>query len=239
MKNKILKSQKELRTIKIEKNRIYVKARFGPSKITKIPFHINEELAFFIATIIGDGHLKKSKKQITIELTDKYILEEIKRICLQTFEREFNICDIKKRKDRKQSYNINMDSKAIHNLLNQVYGIQIGKKSHIVQIPDIIKKSNKSIKSAFLIGIMVTEGGKRRRQYGLSTASENLWNDLINLFSEINISTSKDKWIYKKYEKEYYGLIFRKDKLPILIKKCKNDIISKVLSKHFNLTEKT
>ena len=132
MKNKILKSQKELRTIKIEKNRIYVKARFGPSKITKIPFHINEELAFFIATIIGDGHLKKSKKQITIELTDKYILEEIKRICLQTFEREFNICDIKKRKDRKQSYNINMDSKAIHNLLNQVYGIQIGKKSHIV-----------------------------------------------------------------------------------------------------------
>ena len=68
-----------------------------------------------------------------------------------------------------------IDSKAIYNLLTKIYEIPIGKKSNIVKIPTLISNSNKSIKSAFLIGVMVTDGEKRRRNAGISTASKDLW----------------------------------------------------------------
>ena len=65
-KEAVIKSQGELKIIKKEKDAIFTKAKLGPSKITKIPLTISDELSFFVATIIGDGHLKKSKLQTTI-----------------------------------------------------------------------------------------------------------------------------------------------------------------------------
>ena len=222
MKRLVINSQKGLKIIAQEKEYVLTQAKFGPSKITKIPLKITEDLAFFVATIIGDGHLKKSKKQIVIELTDKKLLESIKEKCLNLFERKFNIKAVKQREGRKKSYSMCMDSKALHNLLNQAFGIQIGRKSHIVKIPKQIKKANKKIKCSFLKGIMETEGGKRRRGLGLSTASKQLWKDLTVMFNEVGIRTSEDKWIYKKYEKEYYGITFKPKYIDILMQGCRS-----------------
>jgi len=47
--------------------------------------------------------------------------------------------------------------------------------------------STNKIKLAFLKGIMATERRKKKKRYGLSTASDHLWKDLINLFKEIEI----------------------------------------------------
>ena len=100
--------------------------------------------------------------------------------------------------------------------------IPYGKKSHIVKVPEIIKNSNKLIKIAFLQGIMMTEGGKRKRGYGLSTASNQLWKDLIQLFSDVGIQVRKDKWTHKRYKKEYYGISFKVEEYSTLMRECQS-----------------
>ena len=222
MKEKIKNSQRNLRLISENENEIYVKAKFGPSKETRIPLSMDENLSFFIASIIGDGHLRKEKFQISIELTEKKLLIYLKNICKKLFCREFNINKVKLREGRRQTYNMVMDSKAIYSLLNEVFGIPSGRKSHLVKIPEYIKNSDEKAKLSFLRGIMATEGGKRRRGYGLSTASENLWKDLISLFEELKIPILIDKWEHKKYRKIYYGLVFKKEYMPKLMWVCRS-----------------
>lgn len=217
-----IKSQESLKIITKTKDHLITKAKYGPSKETKIPLTITKELSFLAATIIGDGHLKKSKKQISIELTNLDLLKQIQQYCITTFNRKFNINPVKQRLNRKQSWQIPIDSKAIYNLFNQTFEIPIGKKSHLVKVPEVIKISNQKIKKSFLQGIMATEGGKRRRGYGLSTASKELQEGLVDLFANIGIPTTKDKWIYKKYKKEYYGLIFKKDYYEFLMRECRS-----------------
>lgn len=224
-----------MRIIKEADKYLISRARLGPSKNTTIPLELDEELAFFVAAIIGDGHLKKSKLQIAIELSNERLIKYIQKICKQIFNREFDICPIKLRKGKKQSWCIYMDSKAIYNLLNKVFSIPIGKKSHIVQIPKVIKNSNKSIKSSFLIGILLTEGGKRHgpKRYGLSTASKRLWVELIELFKSLNIEIQTDKWVHKKYKKAYYGLSFRKECLSFIMGECRSGQTGQIFSDIF------
>ncbi|MAH07250.1 hypothetical protein CMI38_03305 [Candidatus Pacearchaeota archaeon] len=233
LNDNILKSQEDLKTIKVNQDSIIVKAKFGPSKETTIPLILSEELSFFIATIIGDGHLKKDKKQIIIELSDKKLLEFIQEICINIFNRSFNIKKIKPREGRKLTHAIYMDSKAIHNLLNQTFEIPTGNKSNIVYIPGFIRNSDYKIKASFLSGIMMTEGGKRRKGFGLSTSSKNLWKDLIKIFNELGIKVLIDKWIYKKYNKEYYGFYFKKEKIELLAELINNKKMSKLLLNRF------
>lgn len=221
-KQSAINSQTNLKTIIKTKDYIITKAKYGPSKPTNIPLKITNELSFFVATIIGDGHLRKSKKQILIELTDMNLLKQIQKYCLQTFNRNFNINPVKLRPNKKQSWQIPIDSLAIYNLLNQTFEIPIGKKSHIVKVPEFIKISNKKIQKSFLQGIMLTEGGKRRRGYGLSTASKQLQEELSLLFTNMEIPTTKDKWTYQKYKKEYYGLIFKKEYYSFLMRECRS-----------------
>ena len=45
---------------------------------------------------------------------------------------------------------------------------------------------------------------------------------LIKIFEELNISTWKDKWIYKKYDKEYHGITFKPNELKILMRECRS-----------------
>ena len=234
IKKRIIESQKNLKTINENIDGIIVKAKFGPSKETKIPFELCEKLSFLAGAIIGDGHLKKSKFQITIELSNKNLLNYIKEICKDLFNRDFNIYPIKKRKGRKQTYAIRMDSKAIHSLFNKTFEIPSGSKSNLVYVPEIINNSNKQIKSAFLSGIMLTEGGNRRRGFGLSTSSKILWENLINMFNDLDIKVLTDKWIYKKYNKEYYGFYFKKEKIKIISNLHKDEGMSKLLLEDFS-----
>ena len=171
--------------------------------------YINDELAFFVGCIIGDGHLKKSKTQTTIELTNWNLIKHISKLCVSLFNRKFNVTKVKLREGKQQTYHMCIDSKAIYNLLKNVFGIPSGKKSDVVKIPKCILNSNKEIKIAFLKGLLATEGGKRRRGYGLSTASKQMWKDLDSIFNSLKVPILKDKWVHKKYRKEYYGITFK------------------------------
>jgi len=52
-----LKDYETFNIVKKSSKYIKVKAKTGPSKITKIPLYFNEELAFLIGIILGDGHV--------------------------------------------------------------------------------------------------------------------------------------------------------------------------------------
>ena len=142
------------------------------------------------------------------------ILQLIK-ICKLNFDREFNL--LSRIKDGKMYYSILMDSKAIYNFLRDVFKIPPGKKSHVVRVPECIRSSNKEVKYAFLHGIMATEGGKRKRGYGMSTASITLWMDLVHLFNDVGIVVKTDRWVHQTYKKEYYGLYFRTEDYSLLL----------------------
>lgn len=184
-------------------------------------------MACFIAAIIGDGHLRKHKLQIVLVGFNKNLINNFKILSQKLFGRDFNVVHWMER--GKERYRLTMDSKAIYLLLNEVFEVQSGKKSNIVGIPVQIKNSSLSVKCAFVIGLIVTEGGRRRRGFGMSTSSKKLWFDLIEIFQDIGIKISKDKWIYKKYNKEYYGISFLKSRLVILIDGCKDEEIKNIL----------
>tara|TARA_Y100000310_G_scaffold340869_2_gene438111 strand:+ start:93 stop:821 length:729 start_codon:yes stop_codon:yes gene_type:complete len=224
LKKKILYSQQKLNTIEKTQDYIITKAKFGPSKETRIPLNLTEELSFFTAAIISSSHLKKSKFQISIELTNYELLQSLQKICKKLFNRNFNISPVKQRKNKKQSWHMPIDSKSIYLLFNQVFEVPAGKKTHIIKVPEIIKKSDKSIQSAFLLGIMLTLGGKRhgKGRYGLSTASSQLWIDLTSLFQQFKIKLRIDKWTYKKYKKVYYGLSFKEEDFIFLMGRCRS-----------------
>ena len=221
-KKEAINSQKELKIITKNDREIITKARYGPSKLTKIPLYLKENLVFFVGTIIGDGHLKKNKFQISIELSDNELINYIAKICKNLFDREFNVLPVKLRKGKKQTFTLRIDSKSIYRLLNDVFEIPSGKKSHIVKVPYYIIKANKKIKIAFLKGIMATEGGKRRRGFGLSTASAQLWMDLDVIFKDVGIPILRDSWTHKRYKKKYYGISFREEHMSLLKWECRS-----------------
>ena len=123
IRKNVLDSQQGLKILEENENSILVKAGFGPSKETIVPFILSEELAFFVGAIIGDGHLTKNKNRISIELSDKGLIKYVKKICKNIFNRDFSILLVKRREGRMQTYVININSKAIYSLLNNVYSL--------------------------------------------------------------------------------------------------------------------
>ncbi len=233
MEGEVIDSLKELKFLQTTDKDLIVKARYGPSIPTKIPIILEENLSCFVAAIIGDGHLTKNKALTRLDGFNKGLISDFEKIAKILFDRSFGVYTWKEK--NKERYCLRMDSLAIFNLLNKVFEIPKGNKSNIVRVPKQILQSNASIKSAFLIGLLLTEGGKRRRGFGLSTSSKGLWEDLIKIFEDINLKISKDKWIYKKYQKEYYGLSFVKDRINIITQNCKENRLNEMLirSKNF------
>lgn len=226
-RKKVIKCLTGLKILSKNNSYFITRANYGPSKPTRIPLIIDEKLACFIAAIIGDGHLNIDKMQIRIDGFNKDLLDAFKSLSKMLFDRMFNITSwLEKEKPR---YCLRMDSKALYLLFNKVFEIPYGKKSDIVKVPNYIFIQNKSIKAAFIIGLLVTEGGSRRRGIGLSTASKSLWEDLSRLFADLSLRISRDKWIYKKYNREYYGISFLKKRMSILKEACQDKKILDLL----------
>lgn len=220
--NAVKKSQETLTIIGSQKRHILTKAKFGPSKITKIPLYLSKELAFLVAAILGDGHLAKNKKRISIELTNLDLLNKISDLYQKIFGINQNIRAMKPRPNKKQSWQLQLDNTAVYLFFNQVFEVPSGKKSDKIRVPRIILYSNKEIKKSFLRGIMFTEGGKRRRGYGLSTASKVFQKDLVIMFNDVGISVQQDQWTHQRYKKEYYGLFFRSRDYFTLMRRCRS-----------------
>jgi len=222
---------RDLRTMGENEEFLLVKARRGPSKATKIPLILSPELACFIGMIVGDGHLRKDKSTINMEMTDLDLMQGFRELASVLFERSFNIHEVKPRANRKQSYVIYISNKSIHSLVNKVFNIQRGKKSNIVSIPKAICSASKEIKNSFLVGVMATDGGKRKKgRAGLTSASKDLRDAAAKLFGELGINVWTDEWMYKKYNKSYYGIVFNKKHAKYLERGCQSAQTHKILN---------
>ena len=231
MKKVIKKELNNFILLKEDKESFYFKAKTGPSRITRIPKKINQDLLCYVGLIMGDGHLTKERKRIGIELTDLNLINKIQNLTDELFMIKPNILTrIDKRPNRKIRYILQIDNSMLHGFLYKIFEIPKGKKSDIVYISHLIKNNNLRNKKAFLIGLFAAGGGKRKgNKIGLTTASKLLMNDVSNILNELNISHSKESWTYKKYKKEYFGLYFTRNRLNKLMRECRSGQTGQIL----------
>jgi hypothetical protein len=183
----------------------------GHQKIkVKLPIKINENLARIIGAIIADGHLKirKSKRGYHYEL----VLREGYKSNVDAFSKwffdQFNIIlDIKKLDNH---YYIYCSNKIIVLYLTKVLGLPSGKKVDIISIPQIIKNSSRSIKTAVLQGVFMFDGGVdyATSYVGLTTRSMNLFEDVRLILSQIGFEPDYVSSSCDKYQR--WKILFRK-----------------------------
>ena len=123
---RVLSLANRMRIISLDKKNIYLQAKYGPSKIVKIPLKISEDLACFVAIIIGDGHLRKNKFTTSIEISNKELLIILSKVISELFDIKPVVKKVKKRDGKTQTYHLTIYSKAVQELLNIVFEIQKG-----------------------------------------------------------------------------------------------------------------
>jgi hypothetical protein len=180
---------------------------------------IEKDLFYLAGVIAGDGHLNKGvkwkgkdeSKDYGIIITSKD--EEFLKVVLNLIKTKINTkTEIK---PGKRSNYISIRNKELHNIMNKWFEIPTGKKSDILFIPKKIKNSEYLMH--FLAGLFDTDGGLRRGSIGFCSASKQLMEDVSVCLSKTDIENSKDSWINKKYNKEYYGLRIKKSKIQRFI----------------------
>ena len=226
----VIKLSNRMLLISRDKSYIYVKAKYGPSRIVKLPLKLGEDLTCFIAVVIGDGYLSKEKFRTTIECCNKNLLEALSRIVKLNFDIEPTIKEIKKRPGKLQTYHLSIYSKAVQELLNLVLKIPRGKKSNVVRVPEYIIKSNPKLCASFIIGLLAAEGSRKGKNYlRICSASRNLLEDTKKMLKQLKLSSKINSWINKKYKKEYYSLSFERN-LKSLMRGCRSGQTGLILS---------
>lgn len=118
----------------------------------KFPLILNNELAEFLGYVYGDGYIYKGYVEITNN--EKEILARLKNLSQKLFGKKGKI-KIDKRNGVKK---IVIYSKLLVKLLNKIFELPIGKKSHTMKIPDILLKSPNHILKSFIRAYFDTDG---------------------------------------------------------------------------------
>lgn len=209
----ILKPFQNIKIISESNVDFILKATTGPSKLVKIPKLWTKSLAFLLGIFLGDGHLMNNRKRISLELTNRELLNSVRLMLKEVFN--FDVI-IRARNPRqanwKKLYYIYVDSSAIFQFFEQL-GIPKGNKSRTVKVPNVILKTrSKFLKEYFVKGVFSAEGGNRKKKgyYGMSSASEQFIKDMIVLLCALGITANYEKWLNKRYKREYFGLYFKK-----------------------------
>ena len=176
---------------------------------------LDEDMAYLIGVIIGDGHISNNTKsktdlskdyQINIELTNYDYLKEVELLFKKFVKTKSATHPLKKREGKKQSWVFRVRNKELYLYLTKIIGIPCGSKSGRLFIPENIMKGNDAIKKNFISGFFDTDGGKRGNALGFSMKSEQLQKDISSLLKELKIRHYNERWFNKKYQLYYYGI---------------------------------
>ena len=157
-------------------------------KKVRVPFFVDENLAYLAGILISDGHL--SKRCIDISCYSSLLENKIKRIFKQLFKKKVT-----------GSGRIYISNKFLPFFFNKVFQIPIGKKAKIVEIPEIICKSPLPIVSSFIRGLF-DGGGTVYSGLSYATASKNLAYQLTFLLARFGIYS-----VIRKEDEKYRILI--------------------------------
>lgn len=195
---------------------LFVRPRRGPKRFVRIPLKNNLELCFLSGIIIGDGHLKKVKFGITIEMTDKQIIKMIKNKFERVFLLKLKMYKIRdKRPNRKVRWLLKFQSKAIWLLFTKVFEIPSGKKSDIVTVPQIILNHSKlECKRQFISGLFLSDGGTSGKRISFTFSNKRLCNEIKQILNQFGISCWISNWIHNISKKRIFN-IFISSKIDI------------------------
>jgi len=175
----------------------------------RMPHTIGTDLAYLTGAILGDGHIRKNAYNISFEVSERWLTLKFIAAIGRIFEHKLSL---RERLDRgKIRHLCCCQNKPAVRIFTTFLSIPRGKKSHIIVVPDLIKKFNKNIRQAFLEGVFDTDGGKRSGGFGLTLASKLFCDQVWQLLKDFDIRVYKDEWVNRKYNKSYYGLYFYKN----------------------------
>ena len=140
-----------------------------------VPF-INQDLAYFLGVIVGDGHLYDNR--VVISSDKRFIKEVMSPFCKKLFK----IKIITRKID--SWYITEINSRALVWFLRDIFGIPIGRKVHIISIPKIILKNDELIPS-FLKGLYDADGSiSKSGMISFCSISITLINEVENLMRD-------------------------------------------------------
>jgi intein/homing endonuclease len=171
--------------------------------IIKIPKKFSPDLLYLSGLILGDGclsinHIRKENNlhyRVTITSGDEnFLIKKVKPLFSDLFEAE---CWITKNTSQWVCWDLNKANKAIYRLLTKIIEIPNGKKSHKARIPSKIKALLPDQRIAFLAGLIDSDIGRRKGGLGTTFASKQIVLDLIETFSELDITAKSYGSHYK------------------------------------------
>ncbi|MDP3919107.1 MAG: hypothetical protein Q8Q35_04365 [Nanoarchaeota archaeon] len=181
----------------------------------KIVSKISEDLAKVLGAHVADGSLRirttkfkenKNAKHYELILREEY---ESNIFCFcKWFNKlfDFNL----KYKKEKNHFSIYVSNKVILLYFNKLFGIPLGRKTETIDIPKLIKSSNKKIKKEFLKGVLMFDGSVEyvTGYVSLISKSQNLIKSSLFLLGELNLDPDYISQTTDKFGR--YRFIFRK-----------------------------
>ena len=188
---------------------------------------LNSKTAYLCGVIIGDGYItdsKKSKKQpspdhrISIDISDKKFLNYLYFLIKTIVETKSKPRNSNQRKNTIPRLTFNFRNKELYYFFRYALGIPAGNKSSIVSVPPKITDGTRKLKRNFIAGYFDADGGFRGGTLGFTTASKKMQSGVSNILEEFDIEHSLEKWLNKIYNKEFYGIRFRKKEIGTFLK---------------------
>jgi ribonucleoside-diphosphate reductase alpha chain len=152
--------------------------RHGNQVMPELPSILDEEFAFFLGYLAGDGFVAQGEDDRRVGVSvahSSYLMEEMPAL----FERLFNVKVHKMQKPNDRSATFVMDNRAIKEFL-LMNGL--GKRlSRDVSVPRLIRQSPANIVGAYLRGLFEADGGLSYGYPSLVTTSSQLAREVATL----------------------------------------------------------
>jgi len=172
--------------------------RHGNQAMPELPSILDEEFAFFLGYLTGDGFVAKSDDDHRVGVSvahNSYLMEEMPAL----MERLFHVNVHKMQKPDDRSVTFVMDNRAIKEFL-QMNGLEKG-RSRETFVPRLIRQSPPNIVGAYLRGLFEADGSLTHGYPTLTTSSARLAREVSTLLIGLGcpvgirtISAGLDRW---------------------------------------------
>ena len=188
--------------------------------LIKSKLKIDEDMAYIIGAILGDGHISNSAKsnkdkskdyRIILETYDFSFIGSFESMLKKFINTKSNTKIRNRENKRNITYYFQLRNKSFYQFLVNYIQILPGSKSGILRVPEKFLASSNIIKKRFIAGLFDSDGGIRGRFIGFTMKNELFMEDVFKILGEIGFDIKKERWFNKKYDRYYYGLRFNKE----------------------------
>ena len=134
------------------------------------PYKLDEDLAYLIGVLVGDGCVKENRFDISCAKKDEFIVLEVKRILHEKSGLDLNFRDDYRNSDNWHCYT--KQSQKLKDLLS--YMPEIVRRSYFKRVPSQVLQAPKCIQAAFLSGLFDTDGSVSKTKLKVTLTQNNL-----------------------------------------------------------------